>query len=1812
MIATAKNPMKGLVIGEHYQIDRCLKEGVKKSTYFCRDLHKLHKRLVLKIINISRSRKRTPGAWSQEFSLLQRLRHPNLASILDFGKVEKSDALYFVEEWTEGKDLYSGTEDIDIHGKLYLLEALFRTVCFLHNQKIVHGNLRPSNIVLSDAKEGALRFKLTDFGMSGLYNGGSDGELKESLPYRAPELLLGGSPDTGSDLYSLGVLSYLIFTRRLPFEDEDPGFLMQKHLQGSVDLRPVERLRGGKYLAQLLQVLLEKDATKRLAPPEEAIRLIHSALKDDSSFVNGGDAFEGCFSATRMVGREKEMECLRNCAERVKKSGRGWTVFVSGEAGLGKTRCMEELKSWGNLEGWRVIEGSCSIQEEGSYGPYRQILAGAQPGRNEEVFNFGETLHNERSGAFESSMDYAAGQFRDFLTRELVRHLSKRPTLLLLEDFHEADEATSIVLDYLSSDIQAHPVLMCVSLRSEEEFDGALGRVIASVVRQNRGEVVALKPLSQGSVEELVSAKTGAPQLSKTLGSWMFLNIGGNPFFLEEMLKHFVEQGLLWSRSGKWQFNPESPDKLEVPDSIGMVIKRRLGRLSAASRELADWMALINRGISTKLLCSVSSLKPSEIVEALYELVHRQIAWVEIKDKEETAGFRHALIAEVIRSCLLKKKRQWMHRRIAEAFEREYGVEEHLPELARHSMEGKLGEKAIGYALSLASRARMEFSHEVAVRCFDFVLSDRSVLSKEERCRVSIEASDTLLALGLPKRAIRLLKKEIAENRNIDVDLKGRMFMQLALSFQHLGDFVSQEIYCKRGLRLFRGSSNSGTNITKAMLYAELAFGAAIQSRPRRGLVFLEKALNSCPDSGATALLGRIQSIAAFLHRVACNLHKSLISSKKAADILSRVDEYYLTCSAYSTLGAILMHLGRFSQALEKHKQAVRISDTSRSVIPRAQALGNLTECLCRMGRTQEALNVLEEAMKLVGETKNPAINHALNTILAEVRIAEGDYSSAYRIIRKIGNKVGNNRASYAVGQAHYLSASLHFLLGNFDAAVASVDLLRRMETPEAPCYEHELAEALSARILFERGKKTEAVKRLRSLERAVTKKRWPYQMAIIKLHLGEILTKQGEPKEAARNIRNALRLANAMQSTPLMSYGHLLMGSLYSREWRDGLQGNHADFLGKTVSREPASLHRAIEEFKISCRLTETSGHKEVAWRAHAELCAVYGLLRKEDERLQHAKAAYDCLCKLENHTPAEMLPAFWNAFNRSGIKSELARLIGSAQGTDPGMDIVVSGGHEKDQTRILYRVSAAVNSIRDLDPLLETILDQLIQAMAMERALVFLKEGSSKNWKMVKGRTSKRRSITTAVDVSPALQMEVGIKGNPVVSADVQKDPRLKGRQLTIPGEPGRLLCAPLKVSGKVIGLLYTDRSSPAGKLDESAINLFAAFCNLSAIAIDNSIAQQKLFREKVELEQYLHNVREEYSEIVGESLAAEALRDRIAVVAESPLDVLITGESGTGKELVLKAIHRTGRRSSGKLVTVDCGSLSDSLAEAELFGYRKGAFTGALENRQGLLEAANGGILFLDEISNLQFRLQAKLLRVLEEREVRRVGETAVHKIDIQVIAATNRDLPIEIETGRFREDLYYRLKKMEILVPPLRERLEDIPLLVQRFLRKTADNVSGRQKSVATRAMSLLKRYPYPGNIRELLNIVSGSYHSAKGDVIDIENLPPEVRQDYLKTASSESNLAEKLYRDILDGRGRFEDRVKQPFLKHQFSASVVRGVIQRALRDANGRYRDAFGQLRIPDRSYAATLQFLKRHQCYLDFRPFRRRKSDGM
>jgi len=249
-----------------------------------------------------------------------------------------------------------------------------------------------------------------------------------------------------------------------------------------------------------------------------------------------------------------------------------------------------------------------------------------------------------------------------------------------------------------------------------------------------------------------------------------------------------------------------------------------------------------------------------------------------------------------------------------------------------------------------------------------------------------------------------------------------------------------------------------------------------------------------------------------------------------------------------------------------------------------------------------------------------------------------------------------------------------------------------------------------------------------------------------------------------------------------------------------------------------------------------------------------------------------------------------------------------------------------------------------------------------------------------------------------------------------------------------------------------------------------------------------------------------------LIGHSAAMQRIFELVAQVADTRTTVLISGESGTGKELVARAIHDQSERAGSAFVAVNCGAIPENLLESELFGHVKGAFTGAVQSKEGLFESASGGTLFLDEVGELPVALQVKLLRAIQDKTIRRVGGTQDTRIDVRIISATNRDLADEVAAGRFREDLYYRLNVIQVHLPPLRERHDDIPLLVSHFVEKYADELGKTIEAVSDDAMERLLRHPFPGNVRELENVVERAVALSRGEEITAESLPPNVLRE----------------------------------------------------------------------------------------------------
>ncbi len=289
----------------------------------------------------------------------------------------------------------------------------------------------------------------------------------------------------------------------------------------------------------------------------------------------------------------------------------------------------------------------------------------------------------------------------------------------------------------------------------------------------------------------------------------------------------------------------------------------------------------------------------------------------------------------------------------------------------------------------------------------------------------------------------------------------------------------------------------------------------------------------------------------------------------------------------------------------------------------------------------------------------------------------------------------------------------------------------------------------------------------------------------------------------------------------------------------------------------------------------------------------------------------------------------------------------------------------------------------------------------------------------------------------------------------------------------------------------------------------------------ALENRFLKKEVTRLKREVESRYH-----FHQLIGKSPAMQRIYDLVEKISDTSSNVLVTGESGTGKELVAKAIHYNGVRKEGPFIAVNCAAIPETLLESELFGYKKGAFTDAKTDKKGLISEAHTGALFLDEVTEMALTLQAKLLRVIEERTVRPLGDTQSHSVDIRVISTSNRDIQSLIQQGRFREDLYYRLKVIDIELPPLRERREDIPLLVQHFIHKFNAEMNKRASGVSEPALRVMMNHSWAGNVRELENVIQRAVTLSQQETILPEDLPSsmlEPREENLIEKSLKENL-----------------------------------------------------------------------------------------
>jgi Nif-specific regulatory protein len=458
------------------------------------------------------------------------------------------------------------------------------------------------------------------------------------------------------------------------------------------------------------------------------------------------------------------------------------------------------------------------------------------------------------------------------------------------------------------------------------------------------------------------------------------------------------------------------------------------------------------------------------------------------------------------------------------------------------------------------------------------------------------------------------------------------------------------------------------------------------------------------------------------------------------------------------------------------------------------------------------------------------------------------------------------------------------------------------------------------------------------------------------------------------------------------------------------------------------------------------------------------------------------------------------------------------------------------------LLKIASGIGAIRDQESLQWQLLGLIFDVVPAERGAIvpFNAAGdfnSAVGW-------DRMRGPAHPVRLSRTVLQRVRSERVGVVVSDVSEDPTLAQSKSLRELQVHSVVCVPLIASDKVIGAIYLDSSNPKSFFDETHLQMMTAIAGIASLAFDNVRHWEGLQQENQELRAQVgleHNM-------LGLSPRMREVFEFIRRVAPADSTVLIQGESGTGKELVARAIHRNSSRADRPFVAINCAAIAETLLESELFGHEKGAFTGAVAQKKGKIEAADGGTLFLDEVTELAPGLQAKLLRVLQEREFERVGGLRPLKLNVRLIAATNRNISEAVKSGAFRNDLYYRLNVVTLGMPALRDRAEDIPLLAEHFIAKAARKCKTRMKPLSAEARACLVSYDWPGNVRELENAVERALVLGSSDSILPDDLPEAVLES-ASPATSATNY-----------HGTVREHKKE--------------VIVEALRKANGNYISA--------------------------------------
>ena len=855
--------------------------------------------------------------------------------------------------------------------------------------------------------------------------------------------------------------------------------------------------------------------------------------------------------------------------------------------------------------------------------------------------------------------------------------------------------------------------------------------------------------------------------------------------------------------------------------------------------------------------------------------------------------------------------------------------------------------------------------------------------------------------------------------------------------------------------------------------------------------------------------------------------------------------KYISSGGRIANLGIMYSEMGRLAVAEKTAQYTLNLADEIGNSELAVFAKGALCVTQRKLGRHKQAISQLNELVVLnEASNQNQHIDVEAHIEIAKNLNYQIQAEKALSFIVKARQLCNDNPVFSSLVDSSLALGWTWVLLGRSDRALEAISDL----DPKKLGREKGRYHLLRSRIHQELGELDQAWQSAARAARAFPE-HMTYYRARARLTQAEVRLAQNLPEEALEFVSQALAAARMEFYFPLLVKGH----TLYARGLL--LSGNYA--AARVQALRALQLARLVDRPALKAEVYQVLAQSEVA-------------VGDQEKGLRSYSRALQILKERSLHLSFEYRESFTKRFI-APIETEREKTMGDSDSPAPKYLIHLRG------------ILGSLKETGNPHELGEHVLTAVTHSLPDTSANLFLRQSWSGRFQLV---ASKGKCLRTGRHLLPKPDAEEGEFISQKLLSEI------------VEGQHASPIY--LYSGSHVLGLLYLE----SGPRHISEVDMDFLLC--IATILETKIQENlRLPPEQIEGTSKLDPHPQ--FRIIGQHPSITTLLEYIRLVAPTEATVLITGESGTGKELVARAVHDLSLRAGRKFIPINCGALPSDLIESELFGHMQGSFTGAVRDKRGLFEAASGGTLFLDEISTLAFELQARLLRVLERKEIRRIGETKHRSADVRIVAATNQPLDQLVEKGEFREDLYHRLNVYLLQVPPLRDRTSDIPVLINHFLQDW-NRRTGKQKGISPEVIGLLSHYHFPGNVRELENIITSSFQLS-GGVIEADVVTPRISGRRKSPQSQRGSKAEAIYEDLVSGRKEFWSDVRDSFLNRDLTRDDLRKIISLGLTACRGSYRKLLEHLRLPQDDYKKFLTFLTHHDCKLDFRPFRKQQK---